>query len=66
MTNSYTEAIDSCLGILENYSSDKLFPVYGFGGILPDSSEVSHCFALNGNIYDPNCNGINGVLHAYT
>jgi hypothetical protein len=38
LTNSYTEAIVACLGILENYSSDKMFPVYGFGGILPDST----------------------------
>ena len=26
---------------------------------------VSHCFALNGDIYKPECNGTNGVLQAY-
>jgi len=66
LTNSYTEAIVACLGILENYSSDKMFPTYGFGGILPDTNQFSHCFALNGNIYAPHCNGLNGVLHSYT
>jgi len=26
---------------------------------------VSHCFALNGNIFDPECPGIDGVLKTY-
>jgi len=26
---------------------------------------VSHCFALNGNICDPECDGLDGVLEAY-
>jgi hypothetical protein len=25
----------------------------------------SHCFALNGNIFDPECDGLDGVLEAY-
>lgn len=35
-TNQYTDAIASVVGILENYDSDKLFPVYGFGGKVPE------------------------------
>lgn len=64
-SNSYTQAIAAVLEILENYDSDKMFPVYGFGGILPDSRQVSHCFALNGDIYNPECNGIKGVMRSY-
>jgi len=26
---------------------------------------VSHCFALNGDIFDPECDGIDGVLETY-
>ena len=29
------------------------------------SGAASHCFALNGNIFDPECDGLEGVLDAY-
>jgi hypothetical protein len=29
------------------------------------SGGTSHCFALNGNIFDPECDGLEGVLEAY-
>jgi len=64
-TNQYTEAILAVLSILENYDSDQMFPLYGFGGKVPDCKQVSHCFALNGNIYAPECNGMKGVMSAY-
>jgi len=66
--NEYTDAIKSVLNILKDYDSDQLFPTYGFGGILPERLEdkiASHCFALNGNIYDPECKGVDGVLNVY-
>ena len=64
-TNQYSEAILSVLSILEN--SDRLFPTYGFGGKVPGSPDgrISHCFALNGDIYNPECNGVKGVMKAY-
>ena len=49
--NQYTEAINAVLSILENYDHDKQFPVYGFGAMMPGLNAVSHCFALNGNIF---------------
>lgn len=64
-SNTYTQAINAVLGILENYDHDKMFPVYGFGAKIPQKDEVTHCFALNGNIFDPECNGIKGVMQAY-
>jgi hypothetical protein len=56
--NKYTQAITSVCSILENYDADGMFPVYGFGGLLPDASKVSHCFALNGNIFNPEMSGV--------
>lgn len=57
------------------YDSHKHFPSFGFGAKLnmfPDkarlgapSPETSHCFALNGNIFDPECVGIEGIKEAY-
>lgn len=55
-TNGYTDAINSIVGILETYDNDRLFPVYGFGGKVPDSQKASHCFALNGDIFSPEVN----------
>ena len=42
-----------------------MFPVYGFGGKLPHKNKVSHCFALNGDIFNPDQNGVKGVMRAY-
>jgi len=63
--NDYSEAINAVLSILENYDSDKQFPVYGFGAKMEAIGGVSHCFALNGNIFGPECNGVKGVQQAY-
>jgi len=45
--NDYSRAIRAVGHILQNYDTDKRFPVYGFGGKV--NGQVSHCFALNGN-----------------
>ena len=58
-------AIVSVGNILEQYDTDKKYPVYGFGGRLLESMSVSHCFALNGNIFEPECHGVQGILGAY-
>jgi hypothetical protein len=43
-----------------------MYAAYGFGAKLPSSPlPASHCFALNGDIYKPFCNGTFGVLDAY-
>lgn len=31
----------------------------------PDMNNASHCFALNGDIFYPEVNGVQGVLNAY-
>jgi len=50
---------------MKDYDSDQQFPVYGFGGMPPGAQKPSHCFALNGNIYDPECTGIDEVMKVY-
>lgn len=65
--NQYYQALRSVGDILQFYDTDKQFPTFGFGARLPyhNLPGVSHCFALNGNIFDPECEGLDGVLEAY-
>ena len=40
--------------------------LYGFGGAIPPyTSRGSHCFALNGDIFNPRVNGIPAVIDCY-
>ena len=40
--------------------------LYGFGGAVPPfSNRGSHCFALNGDIFNPRVNGIDSVIAHY-
>lgn len=50
--------------ILQEYDTDKMFPVFGFGAKFPDGS-ISHCFPLNGSPYNPEVAGVDGILAAY-
>ena len=58
-------AIQSVGMIIEDYDSDKLFPVIGFGARLPPDGRVSHEFYVNGHPSNPYCERIYGVLSAY-
>ncbi|KAK6177558.1 hypothetical protein SNE40_015638 [Patella caerulea] len=62
--NQYAAAIQAVGEIVQDYDSDKLFPVLGFGARLPDG-KVHHEFALNFNPNNPYCNGVDGILQAY-
>jgi hypothetical protein len=63
--NQYEQAIKSVGEIIEDYDSDKLFPVLGFGARLPPRGDVSHLFYVNGHPDNPYCERIGGVLSAY-
>ncbi|GMH43130.1 hypothetical protein BSKO_11052 [Bryopsis sp. KO-2023] len=67
--NPYQEAITGVGKVLEYYDSDKKFPTWGFGGKVGPrqgrAEHISHCFALNGDDTDPECDGIEGILKAY-
>lgn len=64
--NQYESAIVSVGSILENFDHDKLFPVFGFGGIpwYNRAGGVSHCFNLTGT-EDSWVIGTHGILAAY-
>lgn len=64
-TNPYMKAIQAIGEILQVYDSDKKIPVFGFGARLPGFDTTSHCFALNGDIFSPEIDGIGGVLETY-
>jgi len=51
--------------VLEYYDSDKLFPVYGFGGKVTVGGTASHCFAVNMNEAGPEVQGVKGILDSY-
>lgn len=64
--NEYLQAIRAVGEVLQYYDSDKKIPVFGFGARLPPhQSVVSHCFALNGNIFSPEVDGIDEVIKSY-
>lgn len=65
--NEYYKALSEVGKILEFYDTDKQFPLLGFGARLNLGcrSFDSHCFALNGNICNPECDGLDGVLESY-
>jgi len=64
--NQYLQAISSVGQILENYDSDKLFTVLGFGASIPGVlGNTSHCFAINGNIFNPEIPLLQGVIETY-
>ncbi|KAM7412021.1 hypothetical protein PAMA_021812 [Pampus argenteus] len=63
--NAYAMALKAVGEIIQDYDSDKMFPALGFGAKLPPDGRVSHEFPLNGNVENPYCNGMEGILDAY-
>lgn len=63
--NQYEIAIQAVGRVIEDYDSDKLFPVIGFGARLPPDGRVSHEFYVNGHPSNPYCERMSGVLSAY-
>ena len=65
--NQYQQAIISIGGLLEEYDSDKIFPLYGFGGQVLTQygtwGPVSHCFPVSP--YGWEVNGVSGIFQAY-
>ncbi|XP_033110613.1 copine-8-like [Anneissia japonica] len=63
--NHYAQAIQSVGEIVQDYDTDKLFPVLGFGAKIPPNGQVSHEFPVNFNSQNPFCAGIQGIMNAY-
>ncbi|KAK3612054.1 hypothetical protein CHS0354_021738 [Potamilus streckersoni] len=60
----YVKVIRAIGEIIQDYDTEKLFPVFGFGAMLPDGT-VSHEFPCNFSPNNPCCQGIRGMLDAY-
>lgn len=65
--NGYENAIMAVGSILQEYDSQKNFPVYGFGATYAKAgiTSVSHCFPLSGKADNPFVVGVPGILGAY-
>ncbi|XP_071961411.1 copine-8-like [Antedon mediterranea] len=63
--NHYAQAIQAVGDIIQDYDTDKLFPVLGFGAKIPPRGHLSHEFPVNFNAENPFCVGIPGVMQAY-
>ncbi|KAM7390762.1 hypothetical protein PAMA_008788 [Pampus argenteus] len=63
--NEYLSAIWAVGSVIQDYDSDKMFPVLGFGAQIPPTWQVSHEFPINFDPSNPFCEGIEGVVTAY-
>lgn len=63
--NEYLTAIWAVGNVIQDYDSNKMFPVFGFGAKIPPAWQVSHEFPVNFNPSNPFCAGIEGVVQAY-
>ncbi len=62
--NDYEKAIYSCGTIVAYYDRDQIFPCYGFGGILKENQQISHCFNINFQ-ESPDIYLVENVIKAY-
>ena len=63
--NQYQSAIQSVGTIIQDYDSDKMFPVFGFGAKTPPNGVVSHMFPCNFNAQNPFVHGVAGIMNVY-
>ncbi|XP_026445081.1 protein BONZAI 3-like [Papaver somniferum] len=63
--NAYQQGIYEVGEVIQFYDSDKRFPAWGFGG-RPPNDVVSHCFNLNGSRGDPEVEGVDAIMSAYS
>ena len=63
--SQYEVALRSVGQIIQDYDSDKQFPVLGFGALIPPTNQLSHEFFVNLSYTLPYCSGVDGVVDAY-
>lgn len=63
--NEYVVALREVGNVLAAYTTKERFMTFGFGAVLPNETETSHCFALTGDNMEPYCYGISGVIETY-
>ena len=66
LENPYQKALRKTIKYLDYYDTDGFMPFFGYGAKLPPfNTSVSHCFAVNGNIFNPDERGILSIMEAY-
>jgi len=64
--NNYAEAIQAIGSVLEVFNTKRAFPCYGFGAKVPPTTSVcSHAFAINGDFFSPEVEGVKNVVDMY-
>jgi len=63
--NQYSSAIINVGNVVQDYDTDKMFPVFGFGAKIPPNGQVSHMFPCNFQNQNPFVQGVNGILEVY-
>ncbi|CBZ28489.1 copine i-like protein [Leishmania mexicana MHOM/GT/2001/U1103] len=63
--NSYIRAMLAVSNVVQEYDSDRMFPVYGFGAVAPFTKGTSHFFPLSGNPSNAYLNGMQAVVDTY-
>lgn len=54
------------MSVMEAFDNDMQIPFIGFGAKLPPFfSTANSCFAVNGDIFRPKCNGVQGIMDTY-
>jgi hypothetical protein len=67
LENPYQQALRKSLKYLDYYDTDGFVPFLGYGAKLPPfCTNVSHCFAVNGNIFRPDERGVLSMMQAYS
>lgn len=61
--NQYQMAIHATGTILQEYDSDRKFPVYGFGGKI--NGQVNHCFPVTMDPSHVEVSGVEGIQEVY-
>ena len=51
--------------ILQYYNQSKRIAAYGFGAKVHPQHNTTHCFALTGNMFEPEVQGVQGLIEVY-
>lgn len=66
LENPYQAALRKTIKFLDYYDTDGFIPFFGYGAKLPPfRNSVSHCFAVNGNIFQPEERGVLNLMQNY-
>ena len=63
--NQYIRSMIAVSDVVSEYDSDKNFPAFGFGAMLPGTTEANHFFHLNLGSPNPYLQGVQSVINCY-